>query len=123
MKGLNEYGIYRKSKNNNRLSGLLKFAERNNSGSIDSNENREATGNVNSFDRETLSTEQKSDGSGYIENVDNDKQSRNTRLTLDDNIEDVNEAFVNALKVLQNVDFSDIDFSSAVVEQITKIQL
>ena len=48
------------------------------------------------------------------------KYSRNTRLNYDENFDDVNEAFEQALNVLQNI--KGIDVSSKVVEEIGKAQ-
>ena len=48
------------------------------------------------------------------------RYSRNTRLNYDENFDDVNEAFEQALSVLQNV--KGIDVSSKVVEEIGKAQ-
>ena len=48
------------------------------------------------------------------------KYSRNTRLNYDENFDDVNEAFEQALKVLQNI--KGIDVSSRVVEEVGKAQ-
>lgn len=49
------------------------------------------------------------------------KYSRNTRLNYDENFDDVNEAFEQALNVLQNI--KGIDVSSKVVEEMTLKQL
>ena len=46
--------------------------------------------------------------------------SKNTRLNYDENFDDVNEAFEQALNVLQNI--KGIDVSSKVVEEIGKAQ-
>ena len=48
------------------------------------------------------------------------KYSRNTRLNYDENFDDVNEAFEQALNVLQNI--KGIDVSSKVVEEVGKAQ-
>ncbi|WP_294776359.1 hypothetical protein [uncultured Eubacterium sp.] len=45
-----------------------------------------------------------------------DKHSRNTRLNYDENFDDVNDAFEQAIKVLQNI--NGIDVSSEVVEEV-----
>lgn len=68
-------------------------------------------------------TENSDNGTGYTENdgdVDlrgeDNRKSRNTRLNHDENFDDVNEAFEQALNVLQNV--KGIDVSSKVVEEV-----
>lgn len=48
------------------------------------------------------------------------RYSRNTRLNYDENFDDVNDAFEQAIKVLQNV--KGIDVSSEVVEEVGKAQ-
>lgn len=73
LKGMDDYEIHRKAKNNNRLSGLLETSERYNSRSLSSNGNGRTTGNIDSFNRKTLQAERQSDGFGYRKNADNDK--------------------------------------------------
>ncbi len=48
------------------------------------------------------------------------RYSRNTRLNHDENFDDVNDAFEQAIKVLQNI--KGIDVSSEVVEEVGKAQ-
>ncbi|WP_448901261.1 ADP-ribosyltransferase-containing protein [Eubacterium sp.] len=48
------------------------------------------------------------------------RYSRNTRLNYDENFDDVNDAFEQAIKVLQNV--KGIDVSSELVEEVGKAQ-
>lgn len=48
------------------------------------------------------------------------RYSRNTRLNYDENFDDVNDAFEQAIKVLQNI--KGIDVSSEVVEEVGKAQ-
>ncbi len=74
-----------------------------------------------------IQTENTDNGTGYTENdgdVDlrgeDNRYSRNTRLNYDENFDDVNEAFEQALNVLQNI--KGIDVSSRVVEEIGKAQ-
>ena len=73
LKGLDDYGVHGKAKNDNRLSGLLETSERYNSRSLSSNGNGRTTGNIDSFNRKTLQAERQSDGFGYRKNADNDK--------------------------------------------------
>ena len=73
LKGMDDYEIHRKAKNDNRLSGLLETSERYNSRSLSSNGNGRTTGNIDSFNRKTLQAERQSDGFGYRKNADNDK--------------------------------------------------
>ncbi len=91
-----------------------------------SDRRRTATSNDKLVNRE-IQTENPDNGTGYTENdgdVDlrgeNSRYSRNTRLNYDENFDDVNEAFEQALNVLQNV--KGIDVSSRVVEEIGKAQ-
>lgn len=51
---------------------------------------------------------------------DTGRYSRNTRLSHDENFDDVNDAFERAIKVLQNI--KGIDVSSEVVEEVGKAQ-
>lgn len=51
---------------------------------------------------------------------DTGRYSRNTRLNHDENFDDVNDAFEQAIKVLQNI--KGIDVSSELVEEIGKAQ-
>ena len=68
-------------------------------------------------------TENSDNGTGYTEN-DGDvdlrgeynRKSRNTRLNHDENFDDVNDAFEQAIKVLQNI--KGIDISSELVEEV-----
>ena len=62
-------------------------------------------------------------GAGYTENDGNvdlreedNRKSRNTRLNYDENFDDVNDAFEQAIKVLQNI--NGIDVSSELVEEV-----
>ena len=48
------------------------------------------------------------------------ENSRNTRLNHDENFDDVNDAFEQAIKVLQKI--NGIDVSSELVEEIGKAQ-
>ena len=76
LKGLDDYGVHGKAKNDNRLSGLLETSERYNSRSLSSNGNGRTTGNIDSFNRKTLQAERQSDGFGYRKNADNDNTSK-----------------------------------------------
>ena len=76
MKGLDDYGVHGKAKNDNRLSGLLETSERYNSRSLSSNGNGRTTGNIDSFNRKTFQAERQSDGFGYRKNADNDNTSK-----------------------------------------------
>jgi hypothetical protein len=76
LKGLDDYGVHGKAKNDNRLSGLLETSERYNSRSLSSNRNGRTTGNIDSFNRKTLQAERQSDGFGYRKNADNDNTSK-----------------------------------------------
>lgn len=51
---------------------------------------------------------------------DTGRYSRNTRLNHDENFDDVNDAFEQAIKVLQNI--KGIDVSSEVIEEVGKAQ-
>ena len=51
---------------------------------------------------------------------ENNRKSRNTRLNHDENFDDVNDAFEQAIKFLQNIKV--IDVSSEVVEEVGKAQ-
>ena len=91
-----------------------------------SDRRRTATSNDKLVNRE-IQTENPDNGTGYTENdgdVDlrgeDNRYSRNTRLNYDENFDDVNEAFEQALKVLQNI--KGIDVSSRVVEEVGKAQ-
>ena len=53
-------------------------------------------------------------------NKSDTRYSRNTRLNHDENFDDVNDAFEQAIKVLQNI--KGIDVSSEVVEEVGKAQ-
>ncbi|WP_294836520.1 hypothetical protein [Eubacterium sp.] len=50
-----------------------------------------------------------------------DKHSRNTRLNHDENFDDVNDAFEQAIKILQKI--KGIDISSKVVEKVGNSKL
>ena len=76
LKGLDDYGVHGKAKNDNRLSGLLETSERYNSRSLSSNGNGRTTGNIDSFNRKTLQAERQSDGFGYRKDADNDNTSK-----------------------------------------------
>lgn len=76
LKGMDDYEIHRKAKNNNRLSGLLEASERYDSSSLSSNENGRTAGNIDSLDREALQAERQSDRYGYREDADNDNTSK-----------------------------------------------
>lgn len=91
-----------------------------------SDRRRTATSNDKLVNRE-IQTENPDNGTGYTENdgdVDlrgeDNRYSRNTRLNYDENFDDVNEAFEQALNVLQNI--KGIDVSSKVVDEIGKAQ-
>ena len=76
LKGMDDYEIHRKAKNNNRLSGLLEASERYDSSSLSSNENGRTAGNIDSLDREALQAERQSDRYGYRKDADNDNTSK-----------------------------------------------
>ena len=76
LKGMDDYEIHRKAKNNNRLSGLLEASERYDSSSPSSNENGRTAGNIDSLDREALQAERQSDRYGYRKDADNDNTSK-----------------------------------------------
>lgn len=74
-----------------------------------------------------IRAEDSDNGTGHTENdgdVDlrgeDNRKSRNTRLNHDENFDDVNDAFEQAIKVLQNI--KGIDVSSEVVEEVGKAQ-
>lgn len=107
-------------------SKVFKYTDGNNLYNNVGSKDRRTTASNDKFSNQALQSKGNSDGARSFENdyYDNsskdDKQSRNTRLTLDDNIEDVNEAFLSAVKVLQNVHIDDIDLSSEVVNKAEK---
>lgn len=76
LKGMDDYEIHRKAKNNNRLSGLLEASKRYDSSSLSSNENGRTAGNIDSLDREALQAERQSDRYGYRKDADNDNTSK-----------------------------------------------
>ena len=76
LKGLDDYGVHGKAKNDNRLSGLLETSERYNSRSLSSNGNGRTAGNIDSLDREALQAERQSDRYGYRKDADNDNTSK-----------------------------------------------
>ena len=76
LKGMDDYEIHRKAKNNNRLSGLLEASKRYDSSSLRSNENGRTAGNIDSLDREALQAERQSDRYGYRKDADNDNTSK-----------------------------------------------
>ena len=98
--------------------------------SIDRNKSfvkRRTTNSNDGLANRKIRTENPDNGTGYTENdgdVDlrgkDNRYSRNTRLNYDENFDDVNEAFEQALNVLQNI--KGIDVSSKVVEEIGKAQ-
>ena len=74
-----------------------------------------------------IRAEDSDNGTGHTENdgdVDlrgkGNRKSRNTRLNHDENFDDVNDAFEQAIKVLQKI--KGIDVSSELVEEIGKAQ-
>lgn len=69
---------------------------------------------TNTFDK-SVGRESPRENTGSVSS-DTGRYSRNTRLNHDENFDDVNDAFEQAIKVLQNI--KGIDVSSEVVEEV-----
>ena len=117
---------YRRGVNGITVSASTLFENIRNGGYDDRNISRNGQGQLDNdatLNAESLRPERNSNGRGSLENDNNDnllerldKHSRNTRLNHDENFDDVNEAFEQALNVLQNI--KGIDVSSEVVEEV-----
>lgn len=117
---------YRRGVNGITVSASTLFENIRNGGYDDRNISRNGQGQLDNYatlNAESLRPESNSNGRGSLENDNNDnlserlnKHSRNTRLNYDENFDDVNDAFEQAIKVLQKI--NGIDISSELVEEI-----
>lgn len=121
---------YRRGVNGITVPASTLFENIRNGGYDDRNISRNGQGQLDNdatLNAESLRPKRNSNGRGSLENDNNDnlserldKHSRNTRLNHDENFDDVNDAFEQAIKVLQNI--KGIDVSSEVVEEVGKAQ-
>lgn len=121
---------YRRGVNGITVPASTLFENIRNGGYDDRNISRNGQGQLDNdatLNAESLRPKRNSNGRGSLENDNNDnlserldKHSRNTRLNYDENFDDVNDAFEQAIKVLQNI--KGIDVSSEFVEEVGKAQ-